>query len=282
MAFTNVNLGVEYMRQGAYEKALAKFNRAVKADPKYALTYNMLGILYQLLEDPELAEKNFKQSLKLEADDPSALNNYGQFLCKQDRRIEAEESFLAAAGNPFYATPELAYTNAGSCAYLHEDVEVAEKYFQRGLSVNPEMPLALSQMAQITFERGELAVARDYLNRYLEVASHTPKTLWLGIRIERKFDDLDKLASYSMLLKNKYPDSLEAELFRISDEYSRSAKLAVDEKKTSPAPKKTETRSSSPLASTHSFADNNSGLLSEVDLSLYPVYLEERDLLGPE
>ncbi len=270
------------MRQGAYEKALAKFNRAVKADPKYALTYNMLGILYQLLEDPELAEKNFKQSLKLEADDPSALNNYGQFLCKQDRRIEAEESFLAAAGNPFYATPELAYTNAGSCAYLHEDVEVAEKYFQRGLSVNPEMPLALSQMAQITFERGELAVARDYLNRYLEVASHTPKTLWLGIRIERKFDDLDKLASYSMLLKNKYPDSLEAELFRISDEYSRSAKLAVDEKKTSPAPKKTETRSSSPLASTHSFADNNSGLLSEVDLSLYPVYLEERDLLGPE
>ncbi len=116
MAFTNVNLGVEYMRQGAYEKALAKFNRAVKADPKYALTYNMLGILYQLLEDPELAEKNFKQSLKLEADDPSALNNYGQFLCKQDRRIEAEESFLAAAGNPFYATPELAYTNAGSCA----------------------------------------------------------------------------------------------------------------------------------------------------------------------
>ena len=42
IAYTNVNLGVEYMRQGAYEKALRKFERAREADPRYPLTYNML------------------------------------------------------------------------------------------------------------------------------------------------------------------------------------------------------------------------------------------------
>ena len=123
------------MRQGAYETALAKFNKAVKADPKYAITYNMLGVLYQQLDDPVEAENNFKESLKLAPEDPSALNNYGQFLCKQDRQTEAEEHFLAAAGNPFNTTPELAYTNAGSCAYIHKQTDVAIKYFQKSLTL---------------------------------------------------------------------------------------------------------------------------------------------------
>ena len=71
IAYTNVNLGVEYMRQGAYEKALRKLERAREADPRYPLTYNMLGVLYQLIDDPEAAEENFKHSLKLDEGDPS-------------------------------------------------------------------------------------------------------------------------------------------------------------------------------------------------------------------
>jgi type IV pilus assembly protein PilF len=224
VAITNVNLGVEYMRQGYYEKALDKFNRALEADPDYALTYNMLGVLYQLLEDPDGAEKHFKHSLKIDKEKPSTLNNYGQFLCKQDRELEAEEKFLTATNNPFYTTPELAYANVGSCAYMHKKTEIAVKYFEKSLFLNPDMSVALSQMAEISFDRGDYIIARDYMDRYLKQTRHTPRTLWLAIRIERQFNDVDKLASYSLLLRNQFPDTVEAELLRISEEYLSSTK----------------------------------------------------------
>ena len=282
IAITNVNLGVEYMRQGAYETALAKFNKAVKADPKYAITYNMLGVLYQQLDDPVEAENNFKKSLKLAPEDPSALNNYGQFLCKLDRQTEAEEHFLAAAGNPFNTTPELAYTNAGSCAYLHKQTENAVKYFQKSLSINPEMPVALSQMAKISFDKGEYVIARDYMDRYLKLARHTPKTLWLAIRIERHFDDVDRLASYSLLLRNKYPDTVEAGLLRISDEYLSSVKTQKPRKKATSEYLGENNQKQVVWVKETNVLSNKSGLLGEADLSFYPMLLEEKELLGFE
>ncbi len=282
IAFTNVNLGVEYMRQRAYDRALAKFSRAVDADPKYALTYNMLGVLYQILEDPVEAENNFRKSLKLAPEDPSTLNNYGQFLCRQDRQTEAEENFLAAADNPFNPMPELAYANAGSCAFINKQTDVAIKYFQQSLSNNPDMPVALHHMAEINFDNGEYATARDYMDRYLKFASHTPRTLWLGIRIERHFDDVDKLASYSLLLRNQYPDTVEAELLRISDEYISTAntkKLVTNvnnQYSDAGVQKQISNVRELPVLS------DNSGLLGAVDLSFYPLLLEEKDLLDIE
>ena len=270
IAFTNVNLGVEYMRQGDYARSLEKFERAKKADPKYPLTYNMLGVLYQLIDDPKTAEENFKYSLKLDEGDPSALNNYGQFLCKQDRVDEAQALFLEAANNPFYATPELAYSNAGSCAYQHDDIDTAISYYQKSLQQNPGMPVALSSMSEIRFDQGEFQQAREYMTRYLEVSSHTPKTLWLAIRIERHFGDVDKIASYSLLLRNKYPDTREAELLRISENYVATVKSQKPVQKKEqllvkrivPAPKKQSVE----ILRLYDSSD----LLVEFDLSAFP------------
>lgn len=280
IAATNVSVGVEYMRQGFYEKALDKFNRACEADPKYALAYNMLGVLYQLLEDPVAAENNFKKSLILDKENSSTLNNYGQFLCKQDREAEAEEYFLAAANNPFYATPELAYANAGSCAYMHEHIDTAVSYFDKSLSINPAVAVALSQMAEIRFDAGDYVEAREYMNRYLDVARHNAKTLWLAIRIERQFGDIDRLASYSLLLRNQFSDTKEAELLRISEAYVAKAKQQKPELKVSKnAPveiaRHQETKlKEAPIAAT------NSGLLVDTEFSFFPMLLEEAVLLG--
>ena len=198
------------------------------------------------------------------------------------KETEAEEHFLAAANNPFYTTPELAYANAGSCAYLHKHTDIAIKYFQKSLSINPEMPVALSQMVEISFDNGEFVLARDYMDRYLKGTRHTPKTLWLGIRIERHFDDVDRLASFSLLLRNKFPDTVEAELLRISEEYISSTKTSK------PDPSASNEYSSKPVPEHVSRVGKaavlrgTSGLLGEADLSFYPLLLEEKDLLGME
>ncbi len=212
VAEANLNLGIEYMKRGHYEKALEKLKRAEIADPGYSATQNALGLLYQRLGELGQAEQYFKRAISLNPGDYLTLNNYGLFLCQSGRYAEAEETLLKAANNPLYETPEIAISNAGTCALQNERPDVAEGYFRDALKRNPRIPAALIQMSELSYKQGKFLQARGYLQRYLAVASHTPKTLWLGINIEQVLGDKNTLASYEILLKNKFPDSEETRL----------------------------------------------------------------------
>jgi type IV pilus assembly protein PilF len=67
-------------------------------------------------------------------------------------------------------------------------------------------------MAELSYDQGEYISARGYLQRYLELTTHTPKSLWLGIRIEQELGDKNAVSSYALLLRNNYPDTKEAAL----------------------------------------------------------------------
>ena len=73
--------------------------------------------------------------------------------------------------------------------------------------MNSRLAPALIQMADLSFRAERYLSARGYFQRYSEVAKHTAKTLWLGIRIERQLGDRDAESSYRLLLEKNYPDS---------------------------------------------------------------------------
>ena len=212
----NINLGVAYMREGSYEKALDKLERARTLDPGYYETYNMLGMLYQQLGELNDADRSFKKALSLNNNDPSTLNNYGQLLFVMKQYDKAIDLFMRAGKNPLYETPEVAFYNAGRCAEAKHDLAKAEDYYRRSLQITPTMPESLLRMSEISFENKKYLSARGYLERYLENAKHTAKTLWLGIQIEQKLGDHNAVSSYALLLKNSFPDSKEAALLEQS------------------------------------------------------------------
>jgi len=212
----NLKLGIEYLKRGEYEKALDKLQKAQESDKNYPPTYNTLGVLYQQLGDKVKAEGFFKKALSLNSSDAPTLNNYGQFLCQESRFDEAEATFLKAAHNPLYSTPEIALSNAGTCALTEGKLDVAETHFRNALEINPRVAVALIQMAQISYTTANYLSARAYLQRYLEISAHTAKSLWLGINIETELGDKNALSSYGLLLKNKFPNSREAGLLKDS------------------------------------------------------------------
>ena len=59
--------------------------------------------------------------------------------------------------------------------------------------------------------------ARAYLQRYSELVAPEPRSLWLGILIERKLGDAQAVANYSMRLKSNFPNTEEARLLRESE-----------------------------------------------------------------
>ena len=216
IAARNLNLGIEYMKLGEYNLALEKLLRAKEAKSDYAPVYDALGLLYQKLGQPEEADRNFRQAIKLNSNSSITLNNYGQFLCNQDQEEEAENHFLAAAENPLYETPEIPYTNIGTCALMHDQPDKASEFFKKALTLNPAIPAALIQMAEIECNEGNYESAHDYLERYLKFSKHTPKSLWLGIRIEQQLGNKNKVSGYALLLRNQYPDTEEARFLQES------------------------------------------------------------------
>ncbi len=207
VARTNLNLAVEYMRTGDLETALERLNRAYAADPRYYYTHNIYGLVYQRVGDPALAVQHFKRAMSLKNNDSDSKNNFGSLRCAQGRFTEAEETFLSAARNPLYQTPEMAYANAGTCAVANNRPDLGEQYLRQALSINPQLPVALLQMSQISYDQDNYLSARGYLQRFENASRHNPASLLLGVKIEKVLGDSDAEASYEMLLKNNFSDS---------------------------------------------------------------------------
>lgn len=207
----NMRLGLNYMQRGDYEVALEKLQKALKQDPNLPSAHNTIALLYQRLNETEKAEQHFKQAVRRAPDYSEAQNNYGVFLCQQQRYKEAEERFLKALDNPLYSSPAQAIENAGVCVSRIPEMEQAEKYFRQALQINPNLSKSLLQMAMISFEQNDFLQARAYIERYQAVARWTSQSLLLAIKTENQLNDQNAVASYSLLLRGRFPDSDETQ-----------------------------------------------------------------------
>jgi len=209
-AETNMRLGLNYLEQGDYATALEKLNKSLEQDPTLASTHNTIALLYQQLNEMEKAEEHFKEAISLAPTYSEAYNNYGVFLCREARYTEAEENFLKAVENPLYEKQWHAYENAGLCAIRASDNIRADEYFRKALQDNPLSIKSILGLAQINYDEGYYPEAHDYLQRYRDVAPHSPRSLLLNIQVANKMGDKDAVASYSLYLRANFPDSEES------------------------------------------------------------------------
>lgn len=206
-AQTHVQLGVGYLQQNKPEVALEKLKKAIEYDPDSAAAHSAIAMTYERLLKYEKADEHYREAIDLNPEDGGLYNNYGVFLCKQNRLDEAEEYFEKAINTPLYKTPELAYENAGACAMRIPDQQKAESYLTKALKKNPQLPVALINMAEIRFEQENYLSSRGFLQRFEAVSSHNAASLWLAIRIERKLGNDNAVATYSKQLQTQFPKS---------------------------------------------------------------------------
>ncbi len=206
----NTRLGIDYMQKGRLELAREKLQRAVEQDDDNAVAHSFLAFIYSRRGEADKAERAYRRALAIDGRNPDTLNNFGIFLCEQGRREEAERYFMQAAQAPQYTRPEAALTNAGVCL-RSQAPERAESYLREALRKNPKFPEALAQMAALSVARGEYLKARAFLQRYEAVAPHIAETLWLAIQTERQLGDAAAAARYARMLRESFPDSVEAQ-----------------------------------------------------------------------
>lgn len=200
-----------YFERAQMGVALGEIDKALASKSDYAPAYNVRALIHMDLHEDKEAEADFKHSLNLDSDNSDTHSNYGWFLCQRDQEKESIKHFMAALKNPLYKTPEQAYLNAAVCSQKVGNNVIAEDFFQRALVVNPRLPQALLGMSQLNFAKEDYGVAKRYFNQYAaDNENLTAADLWLAVRIERQLGDRNAVSSYSMKLRNHFPDSKEA------------------------------------------------------------------------
>ena len=197
------DLGLGYMQQGMYERAMAKLKKAIEYKDSNATAHHYLAEVYKQIDDPEFAEKHYLRATKLAPNDASILNNYGAFLCSQSRFEDSEKYFLKAVATPRYRTPELSYENIALCAMRVDNSDKAVEYFRKALEVNPGLPKSLFNLAQISYSEGNFLQARAFLQRLHRVRGLAEQGLRLGIKVETALGDAEAVARYHQILEER-------------------------------------------------------------------------------
>jgi type IV pilus assembly protein PilF len=208
-ARVHTELAAAYYDRGNMAIALEELRLATTADSAYAPAHNMFGVVYMDLKETTKAEDSFQRALRLSPNDPDINHSYGWFLCHDTREKESIGYFLQAIRNPLYASPSRSYTAAGICSLRMKNVKDAEEFFVRALKLDADQPAALLQLGQIRYRQGSLEDARKLVSRHLKLASPSPESLWLAVRIERKSGERVAEQSYANQLRRRFPGSPE-------------------------------------------------------------------------
>jgi type IV pilus assembly protein PilF len=214
---TSVAAAVRYMQENKTDDAFRHLNRALKVDKRNTSVHNALALLYRMTGDAKLEERHFRLALRYDPKSSQARNNYATFLYREGRYRDALSQLKKATKDPGYAQRELALVNMGRCFLKLDDAEKAMDAFQHAVKVKRELPSAHIELAALYFEQGNWRKANEHIELYGNVARHTPRSLWLGIQLQRILGNRDALASYELALRNLYPDSMEYQLYTESE-----------------------------------------------------------------
>ncbi len=217
-AESNTALGLEYMNRGQYEVALGKLKKALQEDQSYAPAHTVMAVLYERLGEDKLAGQHYQLAYEADPVDGDVNNNYGVYLCKSSEENNAMDHFLAALDDPFYNSPSVALTNAGSCALGRGQLTEAEGFLRRALKREPEFQDALINMARLNFEQQKYLKARAFMQRYEAVSSHSAESLLLAYKIETASGDRKAAQQYRRHLVTGFPKSEQASEVRGSTE----------------------------------------------------------------
>ena len=204
-----VQLGIGYLQQGQTERAKVPLRQALDLDDSDADAHAALALVFQIEMEPKLADTHFRKAISERRNDPRLLNNYGSFLFEQGRYQDAMERYTEAAQDTLYPERSRVFENLGLTALQLKQREEAKTYFQRSLRLNSRQPRALMEMAQLSFEDKQYVPARAYYDSYVALAPHDARSLLLGVRLAKIFEERDNAASLALQLKRLYPGTPE-------------------------------------------------------------------------
>ena len=208
-AKVRLELAVAYFEQGQTGVALDEVKQALALDPVFPEAFNLRGLVYMRLNDNALAEDSFRRALALNPRDADAQHNYGWLLCQMGRHVESERAFGQAMSSALYANRAKTLMAMGLCQMRAGRTGDAEKNLTRAYELDPGNPVTTYNLSQLLYQRGDNERAQFYIRRLNNSEFANAETLWLGVKVERRMQNLEAMDQLAGQLKRRYPQSRE-------------------------------------------------------------------------
>ena len=210
-ARTRTELAAAYFGRGEMTTALDQIKLAILADPTSGDAFNLRGLIYANLGDHALAEESFRRALALKPRDPDAMQNFGWYLCQQNRFPEADGYFTQALSVPQYREVPRTLLAQGVCQARAGRLAESETTLSRSYELDPGNAATAVNLSEVLYRRGEYERARFYVRRVNSVREvSNAQTLWLAARIENRLGNRNGVQDFGTQLRNRFPDSREA------------------------------------------------------------------------
>ena len=205
-----LELASGYLENGQTNVALDEIKQALIADPTFADGFNLRGLVYMRLNDNRLAEDSFKRALALNPRDADVAHNYAWLLCQQARYAEGFRFFGQALGNPNYRGSAKSLMAQGVCQIQAGLKQEAEASLTQSYQLDAGNPLTGYNLANLLFQRGEFVRSQFYIRRLNNSELANAETLWLGVKVERRLNNMEVSQQLATQLRRRYPQSREA------------------------------------------------------------------------
>lgn len=205
----NIQAGVGYLRQQQNQRALLKFEKALQQAPKSVEAGMGKAAALQNMEQTNEAEAIYKQLVADHRKRHEPASAYAGLLCQQQRFQEAEAVMLSALKHRALTSGDEVYLRMSSCALRGQRRDLAELYLRRaqkfaeGNTVTSK-EIALQQ-AWLAYSGGKYTEASVFLATF---ESHSPlraDAVRLGYLIAKAENNAERMATYSQILRQKYP-----------------------------------------------------------------------------
>ncbi|QET01265.1 MULTISPECIES: type IV pilus biogenesis/stability protein PilW [Cupriavidus] len=212
-AMIRLQLAMGYLEAGQYSVALDESKQAIAIDPAMVDAYHMRALAYQGMNERALAEDSFRTALSMRPNDADVLNNYGWFLCQNNRAGEGLPILRRAVDAPSASGPVKPLISLGVCEMRTGNSEGAEKTLLRALGYDRNNQAAITNLALVYYRRGDLVQAQQYIGRVNNSRTPSAQSLWLGLRIAHRRGDATTQNALVSQLRSRFPESRELSAF---------------------------------------------------------------------
>jgi tetratricopeptide (TPR) repeat protein len=139
------NWGLALAAQGKHELAMRRFGDALRMDPDYDKAHINLGSAYAKRGNLQQASAHFQEALRINPDSHEALNNLGNVLLMQGKPDAAMGQYVEALRrNPRYAE---ARNNLGYCHAMMGQLDKAIANYRDAVRLKPDYAQAHNNLA---------------------------------------------------------------------------------------------------------------------------------------
>jgi type IV pilus assembly protein PilF len=203
----HTELGASYLQRNQLAIALDELREATRVDPNYGLAHSIMGLVHANLGEDAKADAAFRRAIEVAPSEGDIRNQYGSFLCGQNKPDEGLAQFDAALRMPLYQTPNVALENAGSCALAAKKIRIAEGYFTRLTQQFPFSSRGFQGLAAVAMQTSRYNDVQRQVELGLRTQQFTPQLYFYGACAEKKLGNPLREREYRAQLKQRFADS---------------------------------------------------------------------------